>query len=80
MPIDTLLVFEMNDENNLEGGSGEDLANQITNVLQKRLEIDEEKMITSERGYLLLRSSFDWGENLLKKKAMEEAGSSSSSF
>ena len=51
MPIDTLLVFEMNDENNLEGGSGEDLADQITNVLQKRLEIDEEKIITSEVTY-----------------------------
>uniref|UniRef100_A0A7M6DPB1 Uncharacterized protein n=2 Tax=Clytia hemisphaerica TaxID=252671 RepID=A0A7M6DPB1_9CNID len=44
MPIDAPLVYEMNDENNLEGGSGEDLAYQITDVLKKRLKIDEEKI------------------------------------
>jgi len=44
MPIDAPLVYEMGDDEQLVGGSGVDLADQIMDVLKNRLGFDSDQL------------------------------------
>jgi len=44
IPIDAPIVYNTNDDCDIEGGSGEDLANQVIEVLEKVLELTEEDL------------------------------------
>ena len=56
IPIDALLVYDVTNDGNIEGGSGEDLAHQVVNVVRVDLEMetDELSFIRCKNNYNIL--------------------------
>ncbi|MEO0684577.1 MAG: hypothetical protein AAFY76_05895 [Cyanobacteria bacterium J06649_11] len=44
IPIDAPLVYDLNKEDEVVGGCGSDLANQVVGVLEKELKLDDEDL------------------------------------
>ena len=42
IPIDAPIVYEINDDGDISGGSGSDLADQVVNVLAEKIKFDKD--------------------------------------